>query len=52
MNEGLENAVNSCTSRAEEVTLRFFRYGAAFDNDMMKAGYSELRLPEVVATIE
>jgi hypothetical protein len=31
--------------------LRFLRYGAALDNAITKAGYSEFREPEVVAII-
>ncbi len=50
--EEFENAVNSCISRAEEATLRFFKYGAAFDKAMIYAGYNEDRAPDVVATIE
>ena len=35
----------------DAVTVRFLKYGAKFDKVMMSAGYRELRLPEVVATI-
>jgi hypothetical protein len=50
-NEGFAKAVKSCIKRAEELMLRFLRYGAALDNAMTKAGYSEFREPEVVAII-
>ena len=47
-----ENAVISCTSRVDDDTLKFLKYGAQFESAMTKAGYRELRVPDVVATIE
>lgn len=39
-------------SRADEITERFLKYGAAFERAMMRAGYNELSAPDVVAIIE
>ena len=33
-------------------TLKFLKYGAQFESAMTKAGYREVRVPDVVATIE
>jgi hypothetical protein len=44
--------VTSWISRVDADTLKFLKWGAALDNEIMKAGYKELRVPEVVATIE
>ena len=49
---GLANDVKSWTSRAEAVTLRFLKYGAELDSAMIRAGYREFKVPDVVATIE
>lgn len=38
-------------SLAEDLTLRFLKYGAQLESAIIKAGYKELRAPEVVATI-
>jgi hypothetical protein len=48
---GFEKDVNSWISRAEAVTVRFLKYGAEFESAITSAGYSEFRVPEVVATI-
>jgi len=48
----LENAVINCTSRVDACMLKFLKYGAQFDSAITKAGYRELRVPDVVATIE
>jgi hypothetical protein len=34
------------------ITDRFLKYGAEFDKAIMRAGYSELSAPAVVATME
>lgn len=47
--DGLQNAVKSCMRRAAELILKFLKYGAAFDNAIISAGYSEFNAPEVVA---
>ena len=49
--DGLQNAVNNCIRRAEELILRFLKNGAAFDSAIISAGYNEFRVPEVVAII-
>ena len=50
-NEGFANATKSCMRRAEELMLRFLKYGAALDRAMTNAGYNELSVPDVVAII-
>ena len=47
-----ENAVTNCTSRVDAGTLKFLKYGAQFESAMIRAGYRELSVPDVVATIE
>lgn len=51
-NVGFENDVTSWTNRVEAETLKFLKYGAELDSAMTRAGYRELRVPDVVATIE
>lgn len=51
-NEGFANELKRWMRRAEEDTLRFLKYGEAFDNAITKAGYREVKEPAVVATIE
>lgn len=51
-NSGLEKEVKSWISRAEDVILRFRKYGAQLDKVIMSAGYKDVRVPDVVATIE
>jgi hypothetical protein len=43
--------VKSCISRADAETPICLKYGAAFDSAIIRAGYSDIRVPEVVATI-
>lgn len=49
---GLEKEVNNCTRRDEATTFSFLKYGDALDRAITSAGYTELRFPDVVATIE
>lgn len=51
-NRGVEKALNSWSNRVDEVKLRCLKYGAELDRAMIRAGYSEVSAPEVVATIE
>ena len=49
-NTGFENEVKSWIGRTDDVTLRFLKYGATLERAMIRAGYNELRVPDVVAT--
>jgi hypothetical protein len=49
---GLEKEAKSCTRRDDANTLSFLKYGDALERAITRAGYTELRFPDVVATIE
>ena len=48
---GFEKDVKSWISRVEDVTVRSLKYAAELAKEIIKAGYRELKAPEVVATI-
>jgi hypothetical protein len=50
-NSGFENEVSSWMRRAEAVTPMFVKAGAALESAIIRAGYREDKLPEVVATM-